>query len=62
MQHPVHAHLEHLYRTADHAAHRAREFRRSLSEGARAADAQPALFIAAAQRAENACYNPAAPA
>ena len=40
----------------------AREFRRSLSEGARAADAQPALFIAAAQRAENACYNPAAPA
>ncbi|HMV69691.1 MAG TPA: DUF2400 family protein, partial [Myxococcota bacterium] len=25
MQHPVHAHLEHLYRTADHAAHRARD-------------------------------------
>ena len=40
----------------------AREFRRFLSEGARAADADASLFIVAARRAENACYNAAAPA
>ncbi|MGD9597367.1 MAG: tRNA dihydrouridine(20/20a) synthase DusA [Steroidobacteraceae bacterium] len=40
----------------------AREFRRFLSEGARASDAQASLFVAAAQRAENACYNRAVPA
>ena len=40
----------------------AREFRRYLSEGARAVDADASLFLAAAQRAENACYNAATPA
>jgi tRNA-dihydrouridine synthase A len=40
----------------------AREFRRCLSEGARASDAGASLFLVAAQRAENACYNPASPA
>ncbi len=39
----------------------AREFRRYLSEGARAADAAASLFVTAAQRAENACYNLAMP-
>ncbi|MEZ5532152.1 MAG: tRNA dihydrouridine(20/20a) synthase DusA [Steroidobacteraceae bacterium] len=40
----------------------AREFRRALSEGARAPDANASLFVAAAQRAEIACYNRVAPA
>ena len=40
----------------------AREFRRFLSESARAADAEASLFVAAARRAENACYNSATPA
>ena len=40
----------------------AREFRRFLSESARAADADASLFIVAARRAENACYNSATPA
>ena len=40
----------------------AREFRRTLSEGARAAGAGAALFLAAAQRAENACDNAGKPA
>lgn len=40
----------------------AREFRRHLSEGARATDADASLFLAAAQRAEKACYNVVTPA
>lgn len=40
----------------------AREYRRYLSEGARAPGAGASVFLAAALRAENACYNPATPA
>ncbi|MBV6416738.1 MAG: tRNA-dihydrouridine(20/20a) synthase [Steroidobacteraceae bacterium] len=40
----------------------AREFRRLLSEGARAPDADASLFSKAAQSAEIACYNRPAPA